>query len=199
MDSRKLILRLSQVGVVDGTRDNCAELMRARQAILVYPGGAREVTKSAEERYQLLWKKRTGFARMAIAHGCPIVPFGAVGVEDALDVTFDVRKSVVGDVVRKVGLRDDLLMPMVRGVGALPVPRPERLYFGFAPPVDPSEFGTSADDEEAAWALRELVRERVEASISSLREQQAHDPERRLSRRVAHKVKAALRNRIDKL
>src|SRR4051812_32594112 len=34
---------MASCGVVDGTRPNCAKLMEAGDAILVYPGGAREV------------------------------------------------------------------------------------------------------------------------------------------------------------
>jgi hypothetical protein len=34
--------------------------------VLVYPGGGREVAKRKGEKYQLLWKERVGFARLAI-------------------------------------------------------------------------------------------------------------------------------------
>jgi 1-acyl-sn-glycerol-3-phosphate acyltransferase len=69
---------LSRWGAVRGTRDNVHELMRQRETILVFPGGAREVNKRKGEKYQLIWKERLGFARLAIAHGYQITPFAAV-------------------------------------------------------------------------------------------------------------------------
>jgi hypothetical protein len=37
--------------------------------VLVFPGGGREVTKRKGEAHKVIWKERTGFARMAIEHG----------------------------------------------------------------------------------------------------------------------------------
>ena len=84
---------LEEFGVVDGTRENCGALMARGETILVFPGGAREVTKRKGEKYQLLWGSRLGFARMAIAHRCPIVPFAALGVEDSLDIPLRRQRS----------------------------------------------------------------------------------------------------------
>jgi 1-acyl-sn-glycerol-3-phosphate acyltransferase len=63
--------------------------MRDRQTILVFPGGSREVNKRRGQQYQLLWRERIGFARLAIKHGYPIVPFAAVGADDMFDVIID--------------------------------------------------------------------------------------------------------------
>ena len=57
---------LTACGVVDGTRAITSELMRRGEVILVYPGGGREVAKRKGERYQLIWKERMGFARLAM-------------------------------------------------------------------------------------------------------------------------------------
>ena len=57
--------------------------------ILVYPGGGREVAKRKGESYKLIWKERMGFARLAIEHGYTIVPFAAVGAEEAVDIVLD--------------------------------------------------------------------------------------------------------------
>jgi hypothetical protein len=65
---RDLLVRM---GAVPGTRSNCAALLAAGEPVLVFPGGAREVYKRRGQRYELLWGKRTGFARMAIDAGCP--------------------------------------------------------------------------------------------------------------------------------
>jgi 1-acyl-sn-glycerol-3-phosphate acyltransferase len=86
---------LAVCGMVRGTRENVHALMRERQNVLVFPGRAREVNKRRGERYRLMWKERIGFARLAIEHRYPIVPFAAVGAEEMLDVVVDVNNPVL--------------------------------------------------------------------------------------------------------
>jgi hypothetical protein len=52
--------------MVRGTRDNVRALMRDHQTILTFPGGSREVNKRRGQQYNLLWRERIGFARLAI-------------------------------------------------------------------------------------------------------------------------------------
>src|SRR5258706_9350655 len=80
---------LKRFGVVDGTPERCAALMRAGEAVLVFPGGAREVAKRKGERHRLIWKERLGFVRLAVAHACTIVPFASIRGEDAVDIVLD--------------------------------------------------------------------------------------------------------------
>ena len=49
---------LASCGMARGTRDNVRALMRDRQTVLVFPGGAREVNKRRAQQYQLLWRER---------------------------------------------------------------------------------------------------------------------------------------------
>ncbi len=173
---------LTRFGTVDGTRENCARLMAAGEALLVFPGGAREVAKRRGEKYQLMWKERLGFARLALRHGATIVPFAAVGAEDAYDVVLDaddVMASPIGPLLRKLRVRSDVIMPLVRGVAG-PLPRRERFYFAFRPPVPTA--GLGGDSDAAATALRDLVRAEVEAGIADLLAIQAADPGRRPGR-----------------
>ncbi|MDQ2721815.1 MAG: acyltransferase, partial [Actinomycetota bacterium] len=87
-----------------------------------------------DEKYRLIWKQRTGFARMAIEAGCPIVPFGAVGAEECFDILLDADHPVFAParaVVGRLGGNWDLVWPVVRGFGPTPLPRPQQFYFGF--------------------------------------------------------------------
>ena len=91
-------------GMVRGTRENVRALMDERQTVLVFPGGSREVNKRRGEKYQLMWKERIGFARLAIEYGYPIVPFAAVGAEEMLDIVIDETNPAfarLGDVVEE--------------------------------------------------------------------------------------------------
>ena len=84
--------------MVRGTRENVRVLMASGQHVLVFPGGAGEVFKGRGQKYQLLWKVRLGFARLAIEFGYPIVPFAAVGAEEMLEVVADSHTPVVAQV-----------------------------------------------------------------------------------------------------
>jgi 1-acyl-sn-glycerol-3-phosphate acyltransferase len=69
--------------------------MRRGELVTVFPGGGREVNKRKNEQYKLVWKNRLGFARLAIQHGYPIVPFASVGAEHG-----DPNRSVIGRLLR---------------------------------------------------------------------------------------------------
>ena len=176
---------LTAGGMVRGTRDNVRALMRARQTILVFPGGAREVNKHRGQQYQLLWRERSGCARLALEQAYPVVPVAAVGAEEMLDVIIDQHTPIYG----QFALLYEKLMgfptpPVIRGVGATPIPRPERLYFWFGEPIDPTRFGGSSDDTSAARALRDEVKQAILAGIQFLRDERDRDPNRALLTRL---------------
>jgi 1-acyl-sn-glycerol-3-phosphate acyltransferase len=176
-------------GMVRGTRDNVRALMRERQTVLVFPGGAREVNRRRGEKYWLIWKERLGSARLAIEHGYPVVPFAAVGAEEMLDLLADDTNPVYAQFAklmeRAVGWP---MQPPVRAVGLTPIPRPERLYFWFGEPIDTMRFGGRHDDDAAVRTLRDEVRTAVEGGIEFLLEERDHDPNRGLVRRVVRRA-----------
>lgn len=183
---------LTRLGVVDGTRENCAALMRAGEAILVFPGGAREVGKRKGEHYRLQWKERLGFARLAAAHGCTIVPFSAVGADDCYDIVLDgddFLRTPLGRAARRLGLREDAMMPLARGAFGTPLPRPERFYFHFGQPI-----AVEADprDEAAVRAVRDRTRTAVEDGLARMLAVRAADPDRPLHRRLLRALRPAV-------
>ncbi|MEZ5511116.1 MAG: lysophospholipid acyltransferase family protein [Gammaproteobacteria bacterium] len=170
---------LDRVGGVEGTRENCSALMERRDHVMVFPGGAREVSKRKGEQYQLTWKRRTGFCSMAIRHGYNILPFAAVGPDDMYDIVLDaedVLRSPVGRLMKKVGLLEkngflrggDIIMPLTRGVGLSMLPRPERFYFAIGDEIDVTPYQGREDDEEALFDLRDQVAFSIQDKISEL-------------------------------
>lgn len=169
---------LIKYGSVPGTPENCHRLMAGRRNILVFPGGAREVAKRRGEENRLTWKNRTGFARMAIEHQYPIVPFASLGADDMYTILYDAndfKKSWLGhrllDNKKLAGLlRDgDLIMPLVRGIGLSPIPRPERFYFMFGEPISTAPFAGQADSKSAQWELREQVADAIDRMMAELK------------------------------
>lgn len=163
-------------GCVLGTPDNCAELMRRGEHILVFPGGGREVAKRKGEEHELVWKNRTGFVRMAIEHNYPIIPVAELGADDSLDIVVDgddLMKTTVGDIVRenrylnRLTRGGDMLFPIVRGVAGLPIPRPVPLFFHVGQPVETD--GYDAQNEDDRLRLRQEVADSIYHGLDTLR------------------------------
>ena len=183
---------LQLFGTVEGTPENCRALMRAGQSILVFPGGGREVFKHKGEKYCLLWGDRMGFARLAIEHGYPIVPFAAVGAEECFDIVLDAT-----DVMRllpplRLLPRADEIPPLVRGVGLSFLPRPERFYFHFGPAIETRHLRDFRGSMRICRTLREQVRAAIEAGIAFLQSQRERDPGRRFLTRIARDLRGAI-------
>lgn len=171
-------------GMVRGTRENVRSLMDAGENVLVFPGGAREVNKRKGEKYQLIWKERIGFAKLAIEYGYPIIPFAAVGAEDAYDIVLDETNPVYA---RFTGLVKKVtgwpMQPLARGIGPTLIPRPERLYFWFGEPITTSGYAGDNGDSNARQ-VRDETKAAVEEGIAFLLREQGEDPQRDLSSRL---------------
>lgn len=135
------------------------------------PGGGREVMKNKDELYQLVWRQRTGFARMAMQNGYDIIPFAAVGADDAYTIQYDTNdfyQSKVGKWLQKTGISDkylrggDAFVPLATGLGLLP--RPEKIYFAFGERISTTTLQTQSENKDLQWQ----VREQVEAKIYQL-------------------------------
>jgi 1-acyl-sn-glycerol-3-phosphate acyltransferase len=185
---RHLLVRM---GAVPGTRENCAALLRSGEPVLVFPGGAREVYKRCGQEYKLLWGRRTGFARMAIEAGCPIVPFAAVGAEDRFRVLIDMDSPVAAParaLVHRVAGRDDVGTLLIRGSGLAGLPGTGRLRFRFGEPIPTTRWAGRADETDALAQCRDVVKAQVEALIADLLAQREANAGRRLLPRAAATV-----------
>jgi 1-acyl-sn-glycerol-3-phosphate acyltransferase len=139
--------------------------------------------------------RRSGFARLAIDAGCPIVPFAAVGAEDRFRVLLDMDSwaaSPARALVRRVAGRDDIGTLLVRGSGPAGLPGTGRLYFEFGEPIATSPWAGRADDPEALAECRELVKAAVERQIAGLLALRADNAGPTLLPRAAGAVRALL-------
>lgn len=170
-------------GAVLGTPENASQLMEAGEAILVFPGGGRDITRGKDELNQIVWGDRKGFARLAVQHNYPIVPVTLVGA-DYLYRVLTTRNGLWGrvaaPVVERVTGISDGVPAIMAGVGLTPVPFPQRLYLRFSPPIDttnPEGLETDSWIEQ----VRDTAKEAIENSISDLLAVRHADPFRHLA------------------
>lgn len=168
---------LAKYGTVLGSPENCSALMQAGAHILVFPGGSREVMRRRGEAYQLIWKQRAGFARLAIEHGYDIIPFGSVGPDESYRIVLDAndllkdgwrREFAERSGLLKLTRNGDFIPPIVRGIGLTLIPRPQRYYFGFGERISTAHLQGQQHDKDVVWAVREHVAESVRGQIDRL-------------------------------
>jgi hypothetical protein len=171
---------------VNGTRENARRLLAAGEAVLVFPGGGREVARHGGDHYPLVWRERIGFARLAIEYSYAVVPFSMVGVDDMWDVV-DSDSALCAParaLVMRLDVDPDMRWPLVGGLGPTPLPRPQRMNGRVSASIDASTFGSSWEDTDGARALRDAVRAAVARGIADLQAERELDPARRLALRL---------------
>ena len=170
-------------GAVPGQPDVGAELMRRDETILVFPGGGRDMLKFKGEEYQLHWKGRAGFARLAIAHDYPIVPVGLVGGDDVYRSLVE-RGGTRERVTRSLGERLHGLpgvgLPLARGVGPTLLPRPQRMYLRFGQPMSTTRPARMKSEQWEA-TVTERARTGLETVLADLQQLRHNDPFRNLN------------------
>jgi 1-acyl-sn-glycerol-3-phosphate acyltransferase len=167
---------LTRYGIVESNRQSYERLLESGHCIMVFPGGVREAAKRKGEANRLFWKKRAGFARLALRHRCTVVPVASLGVDDAFDIAFDsgdLQASPLGRVYDRLGLRRDLVLPIPRKV------RFERLYFRFCQSIAVDRYlSRGLPPAEAAIRLRDDTHDAVLEGLDFLKEVRDKDQNR---------------------
>ena len=142
-----------RVGQIVGTPENCREVLSREEPILVFPEGARGISKSFTQRYQLE-KFGNGFMRLALENNTPIVPIAVIGAEEQAPA-INVRP-----LAKLLGAP---AFPLAATVLPLPLPVKYRLYFG-----EPMVFeGTGNEEDSVIAANVQQVMDRIAALIET--------------------------------
>ena len=81
---------LARTGQFRGTPEHAERLLRDGRLLMVFPEGARGTGKLFSQRYQLE-RFGTGFMRLALQTGAPVIPFAFVGGEEAFPTMLHLR------------------------------------------------------------------------------------------------------------
>jgi len=141
-----------QFGVVPGSPQSALSLLEKGQLVVVAPGGMREALRSTRDRYQVLWRKRQGFARLAIQAQCPVILAACPRADDI----YQVRDSRF---TRSVYKYLKLPVPMVTGFGPTLIPKPVPLTHYLSRPIHPPNSESNVDE---IMAFHHGLRQRME-------------------------------------
>ena len=129
---------------------------------------------------------------MAIENNYPIQPFATVGADDCWDILYDnsrLQDTRLGRwLLEHTDLKAEELPPVLKGFGPTLLPKPQRMYFRFFPPVYPEEF-RRLPIEEGALALRNRVEAIVSGGLRDLLAERERDPKRELRVRIAGRMR----------
>jgi 1-acyl-sn-glycerol-3-phosphate acyltransferase len=149
---------IHRVGAVVGTPENCVQLLEREEAIIVMPEGHRGFIKPYSKAYQLQ-RFGTGFMRLALETGTPIVPIGIVGSEEQSPGLYD--SKLLGQLIGSPAFPITATFPLFGLLGFLPLPVKYRLHFG-----EPIYFeGEPQEDDASIQAKVDVVKDRISLLI----------------------------------
>jgi 1-acyl-sn-glycerol-3-phosphate acyltransferase len=133
----------SQRGVLRAGRDMARSVLEDwRRDILVMPGGDLDTWRPFSKRYQVCFAGRTGYARLALEAGIPIVPVACAGAHETLIVLSDgqriARALRLPQLARAEIFPIHLSLPWGLAVGPWPhIPTPARFRYRIGKPILP--------------------------------------------------------------
>jgi 1-acyl-sn-glycerol-3-phosphate acyltransferase len=134
---------IEAIGALPGDPAAARTLLQAGELVFVYPGGVDDSLKLSGERYQLKWKTRAGFARVAMQAGVPIIPVVGLGIDEMYTVL--ARERWIG---RRVFGSERYDLPLPLGAFGTPLPRRAPQKYIVLPAIDTRGDAESPRDVE---------------------------------------------------
>jgi len=147
--------------------------------LLLYPGGGQDAFRPHRDRGRIQFMGRTGFLRLAIWHGVPLVPLVSWGSHDTLVVLADLYPQARA--LHRLGMPwllglDPEVMPLYLGLpwglalGPLPnLPLPVTIHTRVLAPIHFARSGHAASRDKAyVRSCYELVVNTMQAALDDL-------------------------------
>ena len=149
------MLQLPKYGTVSASHEHAEAALRAGAALLVYPGGDYETHRPSWNANKVDFGGRTGFIRLALRTGVPIVPIVSIGGQET--ALFLSRGSGLAHLLhldsalRLKVLPISIALPWGLNVGDMlgHLPLPAQISIEVLPPIDlRKQFGQEPDVAE---------------------------------------------------
>jgi 1-acyl-sn-glycerol-3-phosphate acyltransferase len=162
-----------KMGVLPAAPDSIASALAAGRDVALWPGGEVDSLRHWTRRDEAVLAGRTGFVRMAIKAGAPIVPIATVGGPDSMPVVFTGRRLARALQLDKVARLKMFPIALQAPWGVSPaflpeLPLPAKIRTAFMDPVDVGSDPELAEDEEHVEAKYEEVRRSIQSGMETL-------------------------------
>ncbi|MBS1985678.1 MAG: acyltransferase family protein [Bdellovibrionales bacterium] len=137
-------------GLMVGDHRNCRDLLERDECVLAFPEGVRGSGKPFAKRYQLQ-RFGTGFMRLALETGAPIVPVAVIGSEEMYPSIFDFK--FLAKLFKFPYFPVTPTFPLLGPLGAIPLPTRVSLRFGTPLKFD---LDPDASDEEVEELIKQV-------------------------------------------
>jgi 1-acyl-sn-glycerol-3-phosphate acyltransferase len=169
---------LRRLGAVPASGTAAQQVLAEGALVLDYPGGDAEACRPWTERNRIDFSGHTGFVRLALRTGVPVVPVVAYGSHQAVTVLArgDRIASALGLHRLRIKVFPILLGPFgITSILTPPPPMPSAITVEFMPPIDWRGLGPeAADDEAVVGACYEEITTAMQATLDHLHAEQPH-------------------------
>ena len=149
-------------GGVPASPENARRLLEEDHVVLVFPEGAKGISKPYSDRYRLERFGRGGFVETALRTGAPVIPCAVVGSEE-----IHPKLAEAPGLAKLLGMPYLPITPTFPLLGPLGVvPLPSRWRIELCAPVDLSAYGPdAAADRRLVLELTDAIREQIQAKV----------------------------------
>jgi 1-acyl-sn-glycerol-3-phosphate acyltransferase len=163
------------MGVLPAAPDSIAAALAAGHDVAVWPGGEVDSLRPWTQRDEAVLGGRTGFVKMAVRAGVPIVPVATVGGPDAMPVLTrgrNLAKLLQLDKLARIKVMPFALeMPWGIAPAMLPeIPLPAKIRTRFQEPVKVARDPKKANDDDYVERKYEEVRKSIQSGMDELAE-----------------------------
>jgi 1-acyl-sn-glycerol-3-phosphate acyltransferase len=163
------------LGVVRASRAMAHNLFVAGRKVLVYPGGEQETLRTWGERDRIVFAGRTGYIRLALREGVPVIPIVVAGAHEVF-VVLGGGEALARLLLTKLLFRVQtwpltLSFPwgLTAGPPVLYLPFPVRMLGEVLEPIMFDRSGPeAAGDDDYVRRCDDLVRARMQAALTRL-------------------------------
>jgi 1-acyl-sn-glycerol-3-phosphate acyltransferase len=167
-----------RMGVLPAAPDSIASALAAGHDVALWPGGERDSLRPWVRRDEAILAGRTGFIRLAIRSGVPILPIATVGGPDSMPVLATGRrlaKLLALDRLARLKMFPIALQaPWGVSPALLPeIPFPAKIRTAFQKPIEFRVEPERAQDDEYVERKYDEVQSRIQAGMDALARRRA--------------------------
>ena len=162
-----------KMGVLPAAADSMSAALAAGRDVALWPGGEVDSLRPWTKRDEAVLAGRTGFIKLAIASGVPIVPIATVGGPDSMPVLFSGRRLAkalqLDKIARLKVFPFAIAAPWGIAPAALPeIPLPTKIRTAFQEPVKFAKDPSKAKDDDYVERKYEEVQKSIQRGIDEL-------------------------------